>query len=161
MSFVSTWGLYGITKQGMGAPSINLLTDTIKCALYTGTGTLDRTTRYVSNITGFVECAASGYTRQTLANIALGSTSSGGTDATTPDLTNNRVEMWCDDIAYGVLGTSAAITRAVLYKHTGSDSTSTIIAVIDSGSALPFTPNGVSSYTLDIQAEGLLHFRTA
>jgi hypothetical protein len=32
----------------------------------------------------------------------------------------------------------------IIYKHTGTDSTSNLIAYIDSGSGLPFTPTGLT-----------------
>jgi len=42
----------------------------------------------------------------------------------------------------------------IIYKHTGTDSTSNLIAYIDSGSGLPFTPNG-SDLTITWNASGI------
>jgi hypothetical protein len=42
----------------------------------------------------------------------------------------------------------------VIYKHTGTESTSTLIAYIDSGTNLPVTPNG-GDITVQWNASGI------
>lgn len=96
------------------------------------------------------------------------------------DYTYSSAHDFLDDVAAGArVGTSSAlasktftngvfdaadktITAAtgdvsealIVYKHTGTEGTSNLIAYIDSGSGLPFTPNG-GDLTITWNASGI------
>lgn len=47
-----------------------------------------------------------------------------------------------DDVTYTTVAAGAACNHLVIYKDTGSAATSNLIAVIDTATGLPITPNG-------------------
>lgn len=47
-----------------------------------------------------------------------------------------------DDVTFTSVGGTTSITAILIYKDTGSESTSTLIAYIDAATGLPITPNG-------------------
>lgn len=63
----------------------------------------------------------------------------------------------CDDILFSSV-TGDSVEAFILYKHTGTESTSRLICYIDTvTSGLPVTPNG-GNITIQIPANGLLRF---
>ena len=113
---------YNSFKVDIQSGNIDIDTDTIKCALVTSTYTpnIDTDTKW-SNVTN--EVSGTGYTAggQTLASVTV-----------TQDNTNNRGVVDATDVTWS----TATITAraAVLYKSTGTASTSPLICYIDFGS---------------------------
>lgn len=97
-------------------------TDTIKCMLIdTGTYTPNFTSHeYLSDVTGGAIIATSG---------ALSGKSATGGAADANDVTFSAVS-------------GASCEALILFKDTGSSSTSPLIAYIDTATGLPITPNG-------------------
>lgn len=113
--------LYDKGREGFLDGSIDWDTDVIKVALVdTGVYTANLTTDtfYSSVVAGAVG------TPQTLASKTV---AAGVADAA--------------DITYTAV-TGATIEALVIYKDTGSNTTSRLIAFIDTGTGLPVTPNG-------------------
>ena len=111
----------------LGEGNIDLEGDTIKCALVTSSYSPNQDTHeYFDDVTN--EVAGTGYT-------AGGATL--GSVAVTADTTNNRAKVDAVDTEWS----SATITfrAAVIYKSTGTASTSPLIAYYD------FTDNQVAS----------------
>jgi hypothetical protein len=126
--------VYNSAKVKLGNGSINWPTDTIKMALVTSAYTPSATAHtFFSDITNEV-AATGGYT-------AGGFTLAGCTD--TQDNTNNRAIYAATDFSQSALTT--AFRYAVIYKSTGTPSTSPLICVIDFGSTQTLT-----SYILQI-----------
>lgn len=78
------------------------------------------------------EVTVGGYSRQNLANKTV-----------TRDDTNDFAYLDADDIAYGALAAGETIGGAVLFRNTGSDATSPLIAFYD----LTDTPTNGSTIT--------------
>lgn len=114
--------LYAKGKEGFLDGSINFLSDNIKAVLVdTGTYTpVIATDTYLSSIAVGARVATSG-------NLAGKSVTGGVADAN--DITISAVS-------------GASIEAIVLYKDTGTDTTSRLIAFIDTGAGMPITPNG-------------------
>jgi hypothetical protein len=113
--------LYNKARQRFLEGSINWNTDTIKAVLVdAGAYTVNAADEFYSSIAGGARISAS---------VALASktTTDGAADA-------------ADTTFIAVSGTS--IEAIVIFKDTGSDATSPLIAYIDSGTGLPITPNG-------------------
>jgi hypothetical protein len=133
-------GLYNIV-----AGNIHFLTDTFKVCLLPSTYTPNiDTQQYYSDISPY-ECPETGnYTAggATLVNKTL-----------TNDITNDRAVFDADDPSWSNL-TQADIRYAVLYKDTGSPSTSVLLICWDFGATQ--SPSGVT-FTLPIPAAGLFY----
>lgn len=102
-------------------PSVDLDTDTIKVALVTSGYTFNATHQFYSSITPGSNVVG---TPQTLGSKSI---TDGVFDAA--DATFTAV-------------TGSACNALVIYKDTGSDATSPLIAYIDTATGLPVTPNG-------------------
>lgn len=124
--------LYPIGKKAILDGGIALLTDTIKVAL------LDTGTVAYNAAHDFYDDVSAGVvgTPQTLAS----KTTTGGVfDAA--DVTFTAVS-------------GATVEALVIYKDTGTPSTSRLIAFIDTGTGLPATPNG-GDITIAFNASGI------
>lgn len=115
-------GLYDKGREGFLDGSISWTSDTIKAVLVdTGAYTANLSTNAnLSDIPSGARIATSS---------ALSSKTATGGVADAADVTFSSVS-------------GATIEAVVLYKDTGSASTSRLIAYIDTGTGLPVTPNG-------------------
>ena len=114
--------LFDKARQRFLEGQFNWNTDTIKAVLVdTGTYTVNLSAHeFLSDISTGARIATSG--------AFTGKTTTGGA-ADANDVTFTSV-------------TGASIEAIVLYKDTGTDSTSPLIAFIDTATGLPITPNG-------------------
>jgi len=114
--------LFDKARQRFLEGQFNWNTDTIKAVLVdTGTYTVNLSAHeFLSDIGTGARISTSG--------AFTGKTTSGGA-ADANDITFTSV-------------TGASIEAIVLYKDTGTDATSPLIAFIDTGTGLPITPNG-------------------
>lgn len=120
-----TNALYDTGRNAFLNAGINWTSDTIKAALVD-------TTKYTKNLaTDQYFSTISGITGAVIATTTLSgnSASAGVANASTATFTSV---------------TGAASAAMVLYKSTGTDSTSQLIAYIDTATGLPVTPNGGS-----------------
>ena len=134
--------IFNSFKKKIMDGSIDLDTDTIKVMLVTSTYTPDQDAHdFKDDVTN--EVSGTGYSAggQALANKAV-----------TQDNTDNEGVFDADDVTWG----SSTITArgAVIYKDTGTASTSPIICYIDFG-ADKSSSNG--NFTLQWNAEGILN----
>jgi len=135
--------IYNSFKKKIMDGSIDLDTDTIKVALVTSSYTPDQDAHdFFDDVTN--EVSASG-------TYAAG----GGTLANktvTADNTDNEGVFDADDIAF----TGATITArgAIVYKSTGTASTSPLICYIDFGADKSST---IGTFTITFAAEGILN----
>lgn len=135
--------IYNSFKQKIMNGSIDLDTDTIKVALVTSSYTPDQDAHdFFDDVTN--EVSASGtYSAggATLANKTV-----------TQDNTDNEGVFDADDVSF----TSATITAraAVIYKSTGTASTSPLIAYIDFGSD---KTSSSGTFTITWASEGILN----
>lgn len=113
--------LYDKGRQAFLEGGVAWLTDSIKCVLV-DTGS------YTVNLS----------THANLSDIPNGKT------ATSPNLTSKTSTAGVADAIDAVLSavTGAQSEAVVVYKDTGTASTSTLIAYIDTATGLPVTPNG-------------------
>ena len=102
-------------------PSVDLDTDTIKVAMVTAGYTLNAAHQFYSDITPGSNVVG---TPQTLGSKTVTGGVFDAADATFTAVTGSQV------------------VALVLYKDTGVNSTSPLIAYIDTGTGLPVTPNG-------------------
>lgn len=118
--------LYGKFKESLlsQSPSVDLDTDTIKIALVRSYTANMSTHQYLSDVTGGGGGTIVG-TAQTLASKTV---TAGVFDAA--------------DVTFTAVTAGAACNHLVIYKDTGTPSTSPLIAALDTGTGLPFTPNG-------------------
>jgi len=114
--------LYDYCRQRFLEANVNWLTDTIKVILVdTGAYTPNLTThQYLSDISGSARIAGP---------VTLSSKATTGGAADAADITFTAVS-------------GASIEAIVIYKDTGTESTSPLIAYIDTATGLPITPNG-------------------
>lgn len=114
--------LFDYARQRFLEAQINWQTDTVKCILVdTGTYTPNLTThQYLSDISGSARIAGP---------VTLTSKATTGGAADAADITFTSV-------------TGASIEAIVIYVDTGTESTSPLIAYIDTATGLPITPNG-------------------
>ena len=114
--------LYDFARQRFLEAQINWMTDTIKVILVSTTGYTPQTAvhQYLSDISGSARIAGP----MTLTGKA---TTGGAADA--QDATFTSVS-------------GATINAIVIYKDTGSEATSPLLAYIDTATGLPLTPNG-------------------
>jgi hypothetical protein len=111
--------LFDKGRQKFLEGSIAILTDTIKIMLVTSAYTANQATHeFVSDVTNIVVRSAA----------LSGKTSTAGVF----NASNNTISSV----------TGSAASQIILYKDTGTDSTSALIAHIDSYTGLPVTPNG-------------------
>ncbi len=113
--------MYGLCKQSFltQSPSINLSSDNIKCCFITSGYTVNLAThQYVTDLSNIL--VRSG-------NFASKTETGGVFNAA--NITFTAV-------------TGAQILYIVIYKDTGTDSTSPLILYIDTATNLPITPNG-------------------
>ena len=109
--------LFDLGREGIGDGSIDLLTDDIRVMLVRSTYALDQTDKFLADL-GAVDNGRS-------AALAGKVIPLGVFDANDTSLT----------------ATAANASNAlILFKHTGSDATARLIAYIDTGTGLPFTP---------------------
>lgn len=101
-------------------PSIDMDTDTIKCAMVTSAYTYSSAHQYYSSVSGVVG---------TPATLASKTVTSGVFDAA--------------DVTYSSVAAGSTVAAFVIYKDTGSAATSPLIAYIDTvSSGLPVSTNG-------------------
>lgn len=106
--------LYPLAKQALLSATINIPTDTIKCALVdTGVYTFSAAHQFLSSLTGVVGTAVT----MTTKTVALG-------------------VFDADDTAFTAV-TGASIEAVVIYKDTGVAASSPLIAFIDGISVVP------------------------
>lgn len=134
--------IYNSFKKKIMDGSIDLDTDTIKVALVTSTYTPDQDVHdFFDDVTN--EVVGTGYTAggASLANKAV-----------TADNTDNEGVFDADDVAW----TTSTITArgAVIYKSTGTASTSPLICYLDFGSDKIST---AGTFTISWNAEGILN----
>jgi len=122
-------------------PSIDLDTDTIKVALLANTYTPDIDAHTFFSDVSADEISGTGYTAggETLANATV-----------TQDNTNDRAAFDADDVVWA----NATVTAryAVIYKDTGTPSTSPLIAYIDFGSD---KSSSAADFTIQWNADGI------
>lgn len=114
--------LYDSARQGFLEAQINWLTDTIK-ALLVDAGSYTPNTQ----------------THQFLADINFSSRIAGPVTLTSKTTTGGAADA-ADCTFTSVSG--ASIEMIVIYKDTGTEATSPLIAMIDTATGLPITPNG-------------------
>lgn len=135
-------GVYTTGSRALGTQSISWTSDTIKLLLVRSTYTPSAAHVYVSDVNTY-EVSGGGYARKTLA----GKTKTDNTGS-------SRVEYDASDVALGTLTAAAGSYRyAIVYKDTGSDATSSLLAWVDLGSQ---TPAGVA-YTIVWASTGVFH----
>jgi len=127
--------VYPIAKKALLDADIDLSVDTIKIVLLTSSYTYSASHDFLNDI-------SAGYRVSTSAALSSKTTTGGAFDAA--------------DVTFTAL-TGSAVTRWVLFKDTGTESTSNLIAYFDTvsgGGALSYTPNG-SDFTLAFGASGI------
>lgn len=115
--------LYTLGKKAMMEAGINLLTDTIKVSLVRATT----------------------YTPNTVTDQYLNTVTFGGAVAATATLgskTTTGAVFDAADTTFSAVPAGAACDYLVIYKDTGTPSTSPLIALFDTISGMPITPNG-------------------
>lgn len=114
--------LYDYCRQRFLESNINWMTDTIKVILVDFGGYTPQTSthQYLSDISSSARIAGP---------VTLTSKATTGGAADASDCTFSAVS-------------GASIEAIVIYKDTGTESTSPLIAIIDTATGLPITPNG-------------------
>lgn len=134
--------LKGLEQSLLG--NIDMESDTIKCAFMSTSYSPDAgTDQFYSDISSDV---ASGTTDLTLANVDV-----------RIDTGNSRVELDADNLSD--TGVTASTDKFVIYKDTGTASTSTLIACLDIAEGTLNPINGTLSITLN--AEGIYAITSA
>lgn len=138
--------VYGLAHDAAWNAEIDFEADTIKCALVTSSYTPNQDTHnYFDDVTN--EVSGTGYTAggATLANCAV-----------TYDAGTNVTKFDADDVTW--TGSTITARYAVIYKSTGTASTSPLIAYIDFGE-----DESSSSSTFEIQfnADGIFKITTS
>lgn len=114
--------LYDLARQSFlsQSPSIDMDSDTIKLALVKTAYAVNLAThQYVSDLGANIVARSAAFTTKTVA--------AGVFDA--------------DDVTLAAV-TGTAVSYIVVYKDTGADATSPLIAYIDTATGMPFTPSG-------------------
>lgn len=118
-----TNAIYPLAKQSFltQSPSIDIDTDTIKCALVdTGTYTYSASHQYLSSVSSAIV----------------------GTPVTLASITCTNGVLDAGDVTFSSI-TGSSAEALVIYKDTGSAATSPLICYIDTvSSGLPVIPNG-------------------
>lgn len=114
--------LYDGGREGILDGSINVSSGTIKCLLATSSYTPNTTThRNVSDVgSGNIVTRSTAFTAKT--------ETAGVFDAA--------------DVTFTAVATGPAASYIVIYQDSGTDSTSRLVAIIDTATGLPVTPNG-------------------
>ncbi|MCM1958036.1 hypothetical protein NCZ17_01440 [Acinetobacter modestus] len=114
--------LYDYCRQRFLESNINWMTDTVKVILVDFGGYTPQTSthQYLSDISSSARIAGP---------VTLTSKATTGGAADASDCTFSAVS-------------GASIEAIVIYKDTGTESTSPLIAIIDTATGLPITPNG-------------------
>lgn len=131
-------------KKLMDGSNIDLDTDTIKISAHTDSETPDIDADDFWDDVSATEISATGYTSggATLANPAV-----------TADNTDNEGVFDADNVTW-TLTTSVSVRYFIIYKDTGTDSTSPLIGYIDAGETLGVSN---STLTLSFSAEGIIN----
>lgn len=138
-------GQYGTTA----ARRVDWATDTIKCALATNTYTPDQDAHdFYNDVTNELSTAG-GYT-------SGGATL--GTKSVSYDTTSNELRLICADISWGPGATFGPFRKGIIYKDTGTASTSPLLGYI-TFDADQSVSNG--TFTIDVDATGLLYITAA
>jgi hypothetical protein len=116
--------LYDSARESFLGADIDWLADNIKVCLVRGYTADTATHDFLDDVTG----AGGGTIVATSANLANKTATDGVADA--------------DDVTLSTVPSGAACAHLVIYKDTGSVATSNLIAVIDTATGLPLTPNG-------------------
>ena len=127
--------VYPIGKKAILDADVDFLVDTIKIVLCTSSYTYSASHDFLNDISAGNRVATS-------AALASKTTTGGAFDAA--------------DVTYTAL-TGSTVASWVLFKDTGTESTSQLIAYFDTvsgGGALSFTPNG-GNFTLSFGASGI------
>jgi hypothetical protein len=127
--------VYPIGKKALLDADVDLLSDTIKIVLLTSSYTYSASHDFLNDITA-------GYRVATSSALSSKTTTGGAFDAA--------------DVTFAGL-TGSVVTRWVLYKDTGTESTSQLLAYFDTlsgGGSLNYTPNG-NDFTLVFGASGI------
>ena len=116
--------LYAKAKEGFLGGAVNWSTDNIKAVLVnSGSYTVDAANHTnLSQIPGGARIATSA------ANLSNKTVTGGVADA--------------DDVLFSAVSSASIVNALALYKDTGVEATSTLIAYLDTGTGLPITPNG-------------------
>lgn len=144
-----TTTVYGLAQKHFANADINWGSDTIKVALLTSTYTPAQDTHeFYSDLTN--ELSASG-------NYSTGGASLTGT-AKSYDASTNNEKLTADNLTFSALTPSSAFRYAVVYKSTGTGTTSPLIAYINFGADQ--NPGG-SDFAIAWAATGVLYMNTA
>ena len=144
----ATTTIYGLGMKHLANADINWGTDTIKVALVTSSYTPNQDTHeFYSDLTN--ELSASG-------NYSTGG-SSLTSCAKSYDSANNRENLTADNLTFAALTPSAAFRYGIVYKSTGTGSTSPLIAYINFGADQ--SPGG-SDFVIAWAATGVLYLTT-
>ena len=114
--------LYDSARQGFLEAQINWLTDTIKVLLVDAGA-------YTPNVS----------THHFLADIQISSRIAGPVTLTSKTTTGGAAD--AADVTFTSVS-GASIEMIIIYKDTGTEATSPLIAMIDTATGLPITPNG-------------------
>lgn len=114
--------LYDSARQGFLEAQVNWLTDTMKVLLVDSGA-------YTPNVS----------THQFLADIPISSRIAGPVTLTSKATTGGAAD--AADVTFTSVS-GASIEMIVIYKDTGTEATSPLIAMIDTATGLPITPNG-------------------
>lgn len=114
--------LYDSARQGFLEAQVNWLTDTMKVLLVDSGA-------YTPNVS----------THQFLADIPVSSRIAGPVTLTSKTTTGGAAD--AADVTFTSVS-GASIEMIVIYKDTGTEATSPLIAMIDTATGLPITPNG-------------------
>lgn len=127
--------IYPIAKKALLDADIDLSVDTIKIVLCTSSYTYSTAHDFLNDVTA-------GYRVATSAALSSKTTTGGAFDAA--------------DVTFTSL-TGSTVTSWILFRDTGTESTSNLIAYFDTvsgGGALSYTPNG-TNFTLQFGASGI------
>jgi len=116
--------LYDSARESFLSGNLDWLTDNIKVVLVEGYTPDTATHDFLDDVTG----AGGGTIAATSGNFANKTATAGVADA--------------DDVTLSEVPAGDPCDHLVIYKDTGTDSTSDLIAVIDTATGLPLTPNG-------------------
>ena len=136
---------YNRAKKEIADNTIDLLNDTIKVMLVDDTYTVNPDHDFV-DMGGTAdpidaELSGTGYERKTLANKSI-----------TEDDANDRASFDADDVTWTSIDAGTA-NAAIIFKDTGDDTTSVLIAYIDDD--FPITTNG-GNLTIQWNADGII-----
>lgn len=135
---------YNSAKKKILDNDIDFAADTIKCTLHTSyTPNIDTHDNW-DDVSGTEYGTGSGYTA---GGVTLGS------KTVTVDTTNDQADVDAADIAWTGLGplSPATPSHAIIWKDTGTPSTSALICYIELGT----TATNGSNYTIALNAGGL------